>query len=142
MSKSGHKMGIKLSDEHKKSISISHKKPENILKSIENLSFIDNKGEKAYQWKGGRSRGYKTGYWGKEYLQWRKSIFERDSYTCQVCRKVGGYITSHHIKSFAHYPELRFDINNGITLCEVCHSLTDNYCGRAKKSKTSRNPIN
>lgn len=31
------------------------------------------------------------------------------------------------IKRYAHYPELRFDLKNGITLCRGCHKLTDNY---------------
>lgn len=91
-------------------------------------------GEKSHFWKGGISKHYKIRYYSFEYRQWRKLIFERDNYTCQVCRKVGGYLTAHHIKSFAKYPELRFDINNGITLCEDCHKLTDNYMGRGKKS--------
>lgn len=81
-------------------------------------------------WKGGISRGYKTGYYSTEYKHWRKTIFERDGYTCQVCRKVGVYLTAHHIKSFAKYPTLRFNIDNGVTLCETCHTLTDNYKGR------------
>lgn len=92
-----------------------------------------HKGEKAYQWKGGISKHYKTGYYSREYRQWRITIFERDHYQCQGCTQVGGYLTAHHIKSFAKYPKLRFDINNGITLCEDCHKLTDNYKGRAKK---------
>ena len=87
-------------------------------------------------WKGGSSRCYKTGYYSTDYKRWRISVFERDGYRCQGCGNIGGYLTAHHVKSFAHYPDSRFDIDNGVTLCELCHSLTDNYKGRAKKRKT------
>lgn len=89
-------------------------------------------GEKHPQWKGGVSKGYKTGYYSLEYKIWRKNVFERDGFLCQNCGK-DGYITAHHIKSFAHYPELRFEVSNGVTLCEECHKKTDNYKGRANK---------
>lgn len=90
-------------------------------------------GKNSPNWKGGNSRWYKELYWTPQYLKWRKEVFERDFYTCQVCRKVGIYLTAHHIKSWAKYPELRFNIDNGITLCDNCHKLTDNYKGRGKK---------
>ncbi len=94
----------------------------------------DNKGEENWNWKGGVSRAYKTGFYSIEYREWRKSVFERDGYVCQKCfKKRGQYITAHHIKSFAKYPELRFEIDNGLTLCEKCHEETDNYKGRANK---------
>jgi hypothetical protein len=70
----------------------------------------------------------------KKYKEWRTAIFERDNYTCQICgarnfKGNGKTIKLHadHIKPFAYYPELRFDINNGRTLCEDCHKKTDTY---------------
>src|SRR5260221_14707340 len=63
-----------------------------------------------------------------EYKQWRTAVFQRDNYTCVICGNPSkGNIEADHIKSFALYPELRFEVSNGRTLCEDCHKLTDNY---------------
>lgn len=80
-------------------------------------------------WKNGTSKAYKTGYYSIEYKEWRKIVFERDSYICQDCGVRSGngekiHLEAHHIKSFTFYPKLRFDVNNGLTLCKECHSLT------------------
>lgn len=55
------------------------------------------------------------------YRQWRKRVLARDK-VCQMC---GGSkkLVAHHIKEFAKYPLFRFDVNNGVTLCESCHKL-------------------
>lgn len=55
------------------------------------------------------------------YREWRKSVYERDGFACQKCKKVGGRLNAHHIKPFSKNPELRFDLSNGETLCEQCH---------------------
>lgn len=57
-----------------------------------------------------------------ENQQWRKRVFKRDKYTCQCCHKKG-HLNAHHLNSYNWYKEGRFDVNNGITLCEKCHKL-------------------
>lgn len=57
-----------------------------------------------------------------DFKEWQKEVFKRDKYTCQCCGQYGGVLHAHHLDSFADNKDLRFDINNGITLCESCHS--------------------
>lgn len=59
----------------------------------------------------------------QELKNWRKSVFERDGYTCQSCGKHGGQLNAHHIIPFSYDELLRTDIGNGITLCKQCHIL-------------------
>ncbi len=56
--------------------------------------------------------------------EWRKYIFKRDNWICKKCLKKGGKLHAHHIRKFSKYPLLRFDFNNGITLCKICHDKT------------------
>lgn len=79
------------------------------------------KGKKNINWKGGITPITQQIRHSPEYFAWRKAVFERDNYTCQKCGKYGGKLEADHIKSFAKYPKLRFDIDNGRTLCIKCH---------------------
>ncbi len=142
--------GIKLSEETKKKLSnvlkgihtsprTEFKKgniPHNTGKKRPNLS-----GEKHWNWNGGITQLTKGIRQSLEYKNWRKSVFERDNYTCQVCGKRGVYLEVNHKIPFsvilyeegigniedAIKSKRLFDIDNGETLCVECHFLTPTY---------------
>lgn len=71
----------------------------------------------------------------KQARDWRKAVYERDDYTCQFCGVRGGRLNADHIKRFADYPELRYELSNGRTLCVDCHKTTDTYGWKAYNSR-------
>jgi 5-methylcytosine-specific restriction endonuclease McrA len=117
--------GKHLSEEHKNKLSKSHKGQQT--------------GEDNNMWKGGitalNDKIRKT----KDHREWANNIYKRDNYTCQECgiKCRAKNIIAHHIKPFADYPEIRFDINNGITLCRSCHKKIHKEIGIKTRFKTS-----
>ncbi len=79
------------------------------------------------QWKGGLTKPNKLARTCPEFKDWQQSIFQRDKWACRRCGYKGRKIEAHHIKSFADYPDLRYAIENGITLCWPCHAKEDKY---------------
>ena len=57
------------------------------------------------------------------YAEWRKRVYKRDSHKCQMpgCKKKRSRLNAHHIIKWSESPHLRYDLNNGITLCWKCH---------------------
>lgn len=94
-------------------------------------------GENANNWQGGISTQNEIMRKRIEYRLWRIAVFTRDDYVCQFCNIRGGELHADHIKPFALYPELRFAIDNGRTLCVSCHKQTDTYGGRVLKYGSS-----
>lgn len=117
--------GIKFSEERKRKLSEAairrYSSIEERIKTSER-----QRGEKASNWKGGVTPINKTIRHSIHFRLWREAVFSRDDWTCQKCGSRGGNLHPHHIKPFATYPELRFAIDNGITLCAVCHGQEHN----------------
>lgn len=105
-------LGKKMSVETRKKMSFAHK------------------GEKAPNWRGGVTKINQIIRTGLEYRLWREAVFMRDNWTCIWCNKRGGILNADHIKPFAYFPELRFSIDNGRTLCRECHLTTNTYAGK------------
>lgn len=92
------------------------------------------KGEKAYNWQGGKTAELQRIRNTVQYKEWREAVFKRDRYRCLDCglkneRGLGKTLrlNADHIYSFAKYPRLRFELENGRTLCEDCHRKTPNF---------------
>ena len=79
-------------------------------------------GNKSHLWKGGVLENNLLERSSYKNSQWRNDIFKRDNYTCQACGdSSGGNLNAHHIENFSDFEEKRYDVDNGITLCDTCH---------------------
>lgn len=118
-------LGKKHTDEQKLAKSLKQKGHVVTIETRRKIS-IKQIGEKNHNWKGGVTSKEKIIRMSLEYRLWRESVFKRDNWTCQECRiasKKGNKVIlhPHHKKYFSLFPKLRFDIDNGITLCSKCH---------------------
>jgi len=119
--------GMKMSDKHKEKLSKIHKKNPNrywLGKKRPDLDLsnrVSPRGKNHWNWNGGINPISDTIRKSKEYKVWRELIFERDDWTCSKCLNRDGDINCHHILNFSSNEDLRFNIDNGITLCKKCH---------------------
>ena len=56
-----------------------------------------------------------------EYRKWRAGVIRRDTY-CQTCGTIKNR-HAHHLNHATYFPEQRFDVENGVTLCRKCHMM-------------------
>lgn len=118
-------LGKKHSDEAKEKMSIAKKgKPH----ANRGKKRPERAGSKSHLWKGGVTPINKAIRSSLEYKLWRTAVFTRDNFACiWEGKEHGSKLHADHIKPFAYYPELRFAIDNGRTLCVECHKKTDSY---------------
>jgi hypothetical protein len=100
---------------------IKNKEWDIIIQEILIRPYKIKQGDKHWNWKGGITSENSIIRNSINYRTWRKKVFRRDKYTCQKCNKKGGKLNAHHIKPFCNHKNLRFNIENGMTLCKQCH---------------------
>lgn len=70
------------------------------------------------------------------YNTWRRLVYERDNYTCQCCSNdKGGNLEAHHLDGYNWCKEKRTNVDNGVTLCEICHNKFHNLYGFGDNKK-------
>jgi len=86
--------------------------------------YVLQSGDLHYNWRDGGAGKERNLVRNKEiYKTWREGVVQRDNHTCQCCNSKINIIETHHLYNFAEYPDLRFDVNNGTTLCNKCHNF-------------------
>lgn len=111
-----------MSDSHKKSHKEAMARRRGKPSPIRGIPRPHMRGENNPRWKGGiydtlRQKVMKS----IEYKNWRRAVFERDNFICQDCGQKGVWLEANHIFPYKDFPELRFEISNGETLCKPCH---------------------
>lgn len=74
------------------------------------------------------------------YGDWRTEVYKRDRFTCQKCGYAkGGKLAAHHIFSYKTHPDLRLDVDNGITFCRDCHIKFHRRYGQTNNTRDQLN---
>lgn len=134
--------GHKLSLEHKRKISLAHKKSGlkppstkglhwskearerfGIAQSGKNNPSYGCFGRKSRHWKGGKTALRKLIMNLYKYKVWRDKVFKRDKYTCQRCYKRGVFLEAHHLKSVSIIVD-EYNLKNS-KMCVKCKELWD-----------------
>ncbi len=57
------------------------------------------------------------------YKDWRIKVYKRDNFCCQMpgCKAKKKGLQAHHIRKWSTAASLRYELDNGITLCRRCH---------------------
>ena len=80
-------------------------------------------GENSHNWIKDRSKLVRRNMKNDSaYYAWSRAVKVRDGYRCKIANQdCGGILEVHHILPWRSHVELRYETNNGITLCHFHH---------------------
>jgi 5-methylcytosine-specific restriction endonuclease McrA len=93
--------------------------------------------EKNHNWKGGISIRKNRRIIGVYQQIWRDAVLLRDKSSCQICGRFCMYPFVHHVRHIKDYPELKYSVENGVTLCNDCHLTVHKVTHYRKRSEFS-----
>lgn len=91
-------------------------------------------------WKGGVSTIRDVARGSYRYKKWSSAVKKRDDYKCCECGSADKP-HAHHVKPWRSFPELRYDVSNGKTLCEPCHIQAHAFTRRRGKLHERKAPV-
>lgn len=120
--KKGHIKGS-MPEQQRKNVSLDKIGSKHSLETIEKMKLSHPKGEKSPYWISDRTLLKKSNRRNDPaYSEWRRNVWKRDNFKCKIAnRDCDGRIETHHILGWSSFPELRYQVNNGITLCHAHH---------------------
>jgi len=67
--------------------------------------------------------------------RWVREVKRRDKHTCQCCGLSGVTVVAHHLNGYNWDVKNRYNIDNGVTLCEPCHKAFHGQYGNGDNTK-------
>ena len=67
-------------------------------------------------------------------IRWAKEVKLRDHFCCDVCFRKGGTLHAHHKNAWASHPSQRYEMDNGVTLCQFHHEDFHKRYGKGKNT--------
>lgn len=71
----------------------------------------------------------------KDHVEWAKNVKIKFNYICDVCGKYGVPLHSHHLNSYDTFINQRYDMNNGVCICQSCHQIFHQIYKKGKNTR-------
>lgn len=68
------------------------------------------------------------------HIRWAQEVKRRDGFACVICGR-NGYLNAHHKNAYASFPEQRYDVDNGVTLCQQHHDEYHSIYGKGRNTE-------